>query len=122
MSDLEPVPDFAADYPERAASIVHTRLPFYCANCRRKRPTKYLTPNFGPFCEECSKEIETLVQHDPPVQIVDGIIRPVPWPGESPLLQCVDCKNTESPAGAMARQFNHGRCVHCGGWFKVVRA
>jgi hypothetical protein len=40
----------------------------------------------------------------------------------SPLLQCVDCRNTESPAGAMARAFNHGRCVHCGGWFKVVRA
>lgn len=41
---------------------------------------------------------------------------------ESPLLICVDCKNTESPAGAMARQFNHGRCMHCGGTFKVVRA
>jgi hypothetical protein len=41
---------------------------------------------------------------------------------EPPLLQCVDCKNTESPAGAMARQFNHGRCLHCGGYFKVVRA
>lgn len=41
---------------------------------------------------------------------------------EPPLLMCVDCKNTESPAGAMARYFNHGRCLHCGGWFKVVRA
>ena len=41
---------------------------------------------------------------------------------EPPLLQCVDCKNTESPAGAMARYFNQGRCLHCGGWFKVVRA
>ena len=41
---------------------------------------------------------------------------------EPPLLQCVHCKNTESPAGAMARQFNHGRCLHCGGSFKVVRA
>jgi hypothetical protein len=41
---------------------------------------------------------------------------------EPPLLQCVDCKNTESCAGAMARQFNHGRCMHCGGYFKVVRA
>ena len=40
----------------------------------------------------------------------------------SPLLQCIDCHNTESPAGAMARQFNHGRCLHCGGYFKVVRA
>lgn len=41
---------------------------------------------------------------------------------EPPLLQCIDCKNTESPAGAMARYFNHGRCLHCGGFFKVVRA
>ena len=40
----------------------------------------------------------------------------------SPLLQCVDCRNTESPAGAMARMFNHGRCLHCGGYFKVIRA
>ena len=39
-----------------------------------------------------------------------------------PLLQCVDCRNTESCAGAMARVFNHGRCMHCGGSFKVVRA
>lgn len=38
------------------------------------------------------------------------------------LLQCINCANTESPAGAMARTFNHGRCVHCGGYFKVVRA
>ena len=45
----------------------------------------------------------------------------VPQP-EPPLLQCADCRNTESPAGAMARQFNHGRCLHCGGYFKVVRA
>jgi ATP-dependent exoDNAse (exonuclease V) beta subunit len=41
---------------------------------------------------------------------------------EPPLLQCADCRNTESCAGAMARMFNHGRCVHCGGYFKVVRA
>jgi septal ring factor EnvC (AmiA/AmiB activator) len=41
---------------------------------------------------------------------------------EPPLLQCIDCRNTESCAGAMARQFNHGRCLHCGGYFKVVRA
>ena len=40
---------------------------------------------------------------------------------EPPLLQCIDCKNTESPAGAMARYFNQGRCLHCGGYFKVVR-
>jgi hypothetical protein len=59
---------------------------------------------------------------DPPIQMVDGIVRPVPWPGEPPLLQCIDCHNTESPAGAMARYFNRGRCVHCGGYFKVIRA
>ena len=41
---------------------------------------------------------------------------------EPPLLQCADCKNTESCAGAMARYFNQGRCLHCGGFFKVVRA
>ena len=41
---------------------------------------------------------------------------------DGPLLQCIDCKNTESPAGAMARYFNQGRCMHCGGYFKVVRA
>jgi hypothetical protein len=39
-----------------------------------------------------------------------------------PLLQCTTCHNTESPAGAMARYFNKGRCLHCGGWFMVVRA
>ena len=40
-----------------------------------------------------------------------------------PLLQCIECHNTESPAGAMARTyFNHGRCMHCGNYFKVVRA
>lgn len=38
------------------------------------------------------------------------------------LLICVDCKNTTSPAAAMARQhFNPGRCM-CGGFFKVFRA
>jgi len=42
---------------------------------------------------------------------------------EPPLLICVSCRNTESPAGAMARTyFNHGLCMHCGGAFKVVRA
>lgn len=41
---------------------------------------------------------------------------------EPPLLQCIECRNTESPAGAMARQVNHGRCLHCGGYFKVIRA
>jgi len=42
---------------------------------------------------------------------------------EPPLLICVSCRNTESPAGAMARQhWHHGLCMHCGGAFKVVRA
>lgn len=41
---------------------------------------------------------------------------------EAPLLMCADCKHTESCAGAMARQFNRGRCLRCGGFFKVVRA
>lgn len=42
---------------------------------------------------------------------------------EPPLLQCVNCNNTESCAGAMARAHWHpGRCMHCGGAFKVVRA
>lgn len=40
----------------------------------------------------------------------------------TPLLICVDCKNTESPAGAKARYFNHGRCLHCGGPFEVLKA
>lgn len=43
-------------------------------------------------------------------------------PSNEPLLQCIDCRNTESPAGAVARRFNYGRCLHCGGFFKVVRA
>ncbi len=67
-------------------------------------------------------------QRDPAVaDAVAGIVnaalmltREPPKPG--PLLQCISCNNTESPAGAMARQFNHGRCVFCGSYFKVVRA
>lgn len=48
---------------------------------------------------------------------------PDKWPlVEPPLLICVNCKNTESPAGAMARQFNHGLCMYCHGPFKVFRA
>lgn len=43
-------------------------------------------------------------------------------PREPPLLICIDCKNTESPAGSMARYFNQGRCLHCGGYFKVYSA
>jgi hypothetical protein len=41
---------------------------------------------------------------------------------DPPLLQCISCKNTESCAGAMARELNKGRCLHCGSYFKVVRA
>lgn len=43
-------------------------------------------------------------------------------PTDGPLLLCIDCKNSESPAGALGRHFNRGRCVHCGGSFKVIRA
>lgn len=39
-----------------------------------------------------------------------------------PLLQCIVCHNTESPAGAVARQWNRGRCKFCAGYFKVIRA
>jgi len=59
----------------------------------------------------------------PPVIDMQGIaLHSKAQTKDGPLLQCIDCKNTESPAGAMARQFNHGRCMHCGGYFKVVRA
>ena len=51
------VPAFAADYPEVAQTLGHTRLPFYCCNCQRKRETTYLTDNFGPFCDDCLKEV-----------------------------------------------------------------
>jgi len=57
-SHFTPVPDFAKDYPEQADSIDHVRLPFYCCNCLQKRPTRYLTPNFGLFCAECLREFE----------------------------------------------------------------
>jgi hypothetical protein len=52
------IPSFASDYPERASTLDHTRLPFYCINCQRKRRTKYLTDDFGPFCEDCLQELE----------------------------------------------------------------
>lgn len=61
--------------------------------------------------EDLVEVLTAAVQHE-----LDKDMKP------SPLLQCIDCKNTESPAGAMARYFNQGRCLHCGGWFKVVRA
>lgn len=142
MSDFTPVPDFAVDYPERAETLDHARLPFYCVNCHRKRPTRYLTPNFGPFCGECLRELfgtvgttelAFQVLKNSGIDVTCGACMEVAFtsvttnphtcpslPG--PLLQCIDCKNTESPAGAMARYFNQGRCLHCGGWFKVVRA
>ena len=52
-----PVPDFAKDYPDQAQTLEQTRLPFYCCNCQRKRPTRYMTPDLGPFCQECYKQI-----------------------------------------------------------------
>ena len=61
MSGLvfEPVPRWATgeSYPEIATLSEQMRLPFYCINCYHKRPTAYLTPNFGPFCADCLKEI-----------------------------------------------------------------
>lgn len=56
-----PIPTYAADYPERAQTLAHAILPFYCCNCYRKRETTYLTPNFGPFCDECLEEIQPLL-------------------------------------------------------------
>lgn len=55
------VPQFAVDYPELAETIEHARLPFYCCNCLRKRPTTYLAPNFGPFCKDCLDEVVPLL-------------------------------------------------------------
>lgn len=56
---VERVPDFAKDYPERAETLEQARLPFYCCNCYRKGPTRWLTPNFGPFCASCLRELVT---------------------------------------------------------------
>lgn len=53
------VPNFASDAPSRAAVLRDLSLPYYCINCQRKADTVYLTPNFGPFCAECVKELET---------------------------------------------------------------
>lgn len=65
------IPSFAiedsAEYPETAAG---THLPFYCINCYRKRETTYLTPNFGPFCDECLEEVEPLLKPRNSVTIV----------------------------------------------------
>lgn len=87
-----------------------------CINCLRPVEVPYTfgppTPpdaerkEVGPFCETCN-----------------GIINfHAVSTREPPLLMCVDCKNTESCAGAMARAFNKGRCLYCAGYFKVVRA
>lgn len=57
VSHFRQIPIFASDYPERAQTWAHFQLPFYCINCQRKRPTRYLTPNFGPFCKECLMQI-----------------------------------------------------------------
>lgn len=57
----------------------------------------------------------------PSVEVIADIIRKsMPEPS---LLQCINCNNTESCAGAVARQHWHpGLCMHCGGAFRVVRA
>lgn len=41
---------------------------------------------------------------------------------EPPLLICISCRNTESCAGALARTWNKGKCMYCGGTFEVLRA
>jgi hypothetical protein len=56
-----PIPKFAADYPERATELNHLHLTFYCINCQRKRETTYITPNFGPFCDECMNDLQTVM-------------------------------------------------------------
>jgi len=61
------IPLFARDYPEVAETLNQTRLPFYCINCQRKRETTYLTPNFGPFCDECLEEAKK-------VELIQSII------------------------------------------------
>ena len=47
------IPAYASDHPEQAQTLLQAMLPFYCINCYRKRETTYLTPDFGPFCDEC---------------------------------------------------------------------
>jgi hypothetical protein len=59
----------------------------------------------------------------PPDMALSGIyLRDGGNPRDPPLLQCIDCTNTASPASALARDFNKGRCMFCGGYFKVIRA
>lgn len=52
-----PIPEYAHDYPETAQTLEQVRLPFYCCNCLRKKETAYVTPNFGPFCDDCMHEL-----------------------------------------------------------------
>lgn len=54
------VPTYAYDYPPLAKNIEQVRLPFYCMNCYRKKPTTYTTPNFGPLCADCVWEMESV--------------------------------------------------------------
>jgi hypothetical protein len=68
MRVFTPVPAFAEEYPNRAENITHTRLPFYCINCQGKAATCYLTPNFGPLCAECLKEIPEVTAPQEPWQ------------------------------------------------------
>lgn len=61
MREVNRVPWFAKDakdYPARATELEHLSLSFYCINCQRKADTEYLTPNFGPFCADCIRELE----------------------------------------------------------------
>lgn len=71
--------------------------------------------------EQAAFEIEEEIRHGSLTSgdITAIIIRHSPEP---PLLICIHCSNTESCAGAMAREFNQGRCLHCGGYFRVYRA
>lgn len=54
-----PMPDFAANYPDTAKTIKQLGLTFYCINCLRKTETTFLTPNFGPVCRQCVKELDS---------------------------------------------------------------
>lgn len=53
----ERVPRWAEDLPPIAQTVEQMRLPFYCMNCSRKGPTGWVTPNFGPLCEQCAEEL-----------------------------------------------------------------
>lgn len=84
----------------------------------------FLPNGMGP-CLTNTTTFETMCTHCQSIVIIRQLSAKVKEyeskPG--PLLQCIECHNTESPAGAMARTyFNHGRCMHCGNYFKVVRA